>query len=29
VTPGSVIAQQPPAGSRVDQNTEVHFSVAR
>jgi eukaryotic-like serine/threonine-protein kinase len=29
VAPGSVIAQQPPAGSRVDQDTEVHFAVAR
>jgi eukaryotic-like serine/threonine-protein kinase len=29
VAPGSVIAQQPPAGSRVDQDSEVHFTVAR
>jgi beta-lactam-binding protein with PASTA domain len=29
VAPGSVIAQQPAAGSRVDQNTEVRFAVAR
>jgi eukaryotic-like serine/threonine-protein kinase len=29
VTPGSVIAQLPPAGSRVDQDTEVHLTVAR
>jgi beta-lactam-binding protein with PASTA domain len=29
VTPGSVIAQQPPAGSRVDQSTQVHLTVAR
>src|SRR5215469_15650451 len=28
VVPGSVVAQQPPAGSRVDQNTTVKFSVA-
>jgi beta-lactam-binding protein with PASTA domain len=29
VTPGSVTAQQPPAGARVDQQTEVRFTVAR
>jgi beta-lactam-binding protein with PASTA domain len=29
VTPGSVLAQQPPAGSRVDQGTQVHLIVAR
>jgi beta-lactam-binding protein with PASTA domain len=27
--PGSVIGQQPPAGSRVDQSTQVKFTVAR
>jgi beta-lactam-binding protein with PASTA domain len=27
--PGSVIGQQPPAGSRVDQTTQVKFTVAR
>ena len=29
VAPGSVIAQQPPAGARVDQDSEVRFTVAR
>jgi beta-lactam-binding protein with PASTA domain len=29
VTPGSVLAQQPPPGSRVDQSTQVHLTVAR
>lgn len=29
VTPGSVIAQQPPAGSRVDLSAEVHLTVAK
>jgi len=29
VAPGSVIAQQPPAGSRIDKDTEVHLTVAR
>jgi eukaryotic-like serine/threonine-protein kinase len=29
VAPGSVIAQQPPAGARVDQNTAVVFTVAK
>ena len=29
VVPGSIVAQQPPAGSRVDQNTTVKFSVAK
>ncbi len=29
IAPGSVIAQQPPAGSPVDQSTAVHFSVAK
>jgi eukaryotic-like serine/threonine-protein kinase len=29
VMPGSVIAQQPPAGARVDQSTLVHLTVAR
>jgi beta-lactam-binding protein with PASTA domain len=29
VAPGSVIAQQPPPGSRVDQNTQIHFTVAK
>ena len=29
VTPGSVVAQQPAAGARVDQNTAVRFSVAK
>ena len=29
VTPGSVVAQQPTAGARVDQNTAVRFSVAK
>lgn len=27
--PGSVIAQQPPAGARVDQNSDVKLTVAR
>ena len=27
--PGSVIAQQPPPGARVDQSTVVHFTVAK
>jgi beta-lactam-binding protein with PASTA domain len=29
VAPGSVIAQEPPAGARVDQNTPIKFSVAK
>lgn len=29
VTPGSVIAQTPPAGARVVQQTEVHLTVAQ
>ena len=29
VTPGSVLAQQPPPGSRVDQGTQVRLTVAR
>jgi beta-lactam-binding protein with PASTA domain len=29
VMPGSVLAQQPPPGSRVDQGTQVHLTVAR
>jgi beta-lactam-binding protein with PASTA domain len=29
VAPGSVIAQQPPAGARVDQTTEVKLTVAK
>jgi beta-lactam-binding protein with PASTA domain len=29
VTPGSVIAQQPPAGARVDQAAEVRLTVAK
>ena len=29
VAPGSVIAQQPPAGARVDQNTQVKLTVAK
>ena len=29
VQPGSVIAQQPPAGARVDETMEVKFTVAR
>lgn len=29
VAPGSVIAQQPPAGARVDPSIEVRFAVAR
>jgi hypothetical protein len=29
VAPGSVIAQQPSPGSRVDQNTQIHLTVAR
>ena len=29
LAPGSVIAQEPPAGARVDQSTEVRFTVAR
>jgi eukaryotic-like serine/threonine-protein kinase len=29
VTPGSVLAQQPSPGSRVDQGTQVRFTVAR
>lgn len=29
VAPGSIIAQQPPAGARVDQDTEVRLTVAR
>ena len=29
VPPGSVIAQQPAAGTRVDQSTEVHLTVAK
>jgi len=29
VVPGSVIAQQPPAGARVDQNTAVKLTVAK
>ena len=29
VAPGSVIAQQPPAGARVDQNTPVKLTVAK
>jgi beta-lactam-binding protein with PASTA domain len=29
VTPGSVIAQQPAAGARVDQNTPVKLTVAK
>lgn len=29
IVPGSVITQQPPAGSRVTQDTEVHLTVAK
>jgi beta-lactam-binding protein with PASTA domain len=29
ITPGSVIAQQPPPGARVDQNTAVKLTVAK
>jgi eukaryotic-like serine/threonine-protein kinase len=29
VAPGSVIAQQPPAGARVDQTTQVQLTVAK
>ncbi|MGA7107511.1 MAG: PASTA domain-containing protein, partial [Terracidiphilus sp.] len=29
VAPGSVIAQQPPAGARVDQTAEVRLTVAK
>ena len=29
VAPGSVVAQQPPAGARVDQNTPVKLTVAK
>ncbi|HEY3705881.1 MAG TPA: PASTA domain-containing protein [Terracidiphilus sp.] len=29
VPPGSVIAQQPPAGTRIDQTTQVHLTVAK
>lgn len=29
VAPGSVVAQQPPAGGRVDQNTPVKLTVAK
>lgn len=29
VAPGSIIAQQPTPGARVDQDTEVHLTVAR
>jgi beta-lactam-binding protein with PASTA domain len=29
VMPGSVVAQQPPAGARVDQNTPVKLTVAK
>ena len=29
VVPGSVVAQQPPAGARVDQTMEVKLSVAK
>jgi beta-lactam-binding protein with PASTA domain len=29
VMPGSVVAQQPPAGARVDQDTAVRFTVAK
>jgi beta-lactam-binding protein with PASTA domain len=29
IPPGSVVAQQPPAGARVDQNTPVKFTVAK
>jgi beta-lactam-binding protein with PASTA domain len=29
VAPGSIVAQQPPAGARVDQNTSVKFTVAK
>ncbi len=29
VAPGSVIAQQPPAGARVDQTMEVKLTVAK
>lgn len=29
VAPGSVIAEQPPAGARVDENTAVKFTVAK
>lgn len=29
VPPGSVVAQQPPAGARVDQNTPVKLTVAK
>jgi beta-lactam-binding protein with PASTA domain len=29
VAPGSVVAQQPPAGMRVDQNTPVKLTVAK
>ncbi|HET7104609.1 MAG TPA: PASTA domain-containing protein, partial [Terracidiphilus sp.] len=29
VAPGSVIAQQPPAGARVDQTTEIRLTVSK
>jgi beta-lactam-binding protein with PASTA domain len=29
VAPGTVISQQPPPGSRVDQKTQVHLTVAK
>jgi eukaryotic-like serine/threonine-protein kinase len=29
VRPGSVMAQQPPAGARVDQSVEVKLTVAK
>jgi beta-lactam-binding protein with PASTA domain len=29
VTPGSVIGQQPPAGTRIDQTTQVRLTVAK
>ena len=29
IAPGSIIAQQPPAGAPVDQSTPVHFNVAK
>jgi beta-lactam-binding protein with PASTA domain len=29
ILPGSVISQQPPAGARVDENTQVKLTVAK
>jgi hypothetical protein len=29
VPPGTVIGQQPPAGTRIDQAMQVHLTVAR